>query len=39
MKLFKYDAYKVVISEEALMLKPFKLIWSRDKTNGKNKAL
>nr|DAI58591.1 MAG TPA: hypothetical protein [Crassvirales sp.] len=39
MKLFKYDAYKIVISEEALLLKPFKQIWVRDKTSGKSKAL
>lgn len=39
MKLFKYEAYKVTISEEALTLKPFKLIWNRDRTATKNKAL
>lgn len=39
MKLFKYDAYKIVISEEALLLKPFKQIWVRDKTKDKSKAL
>lgn len=39
MKLFKYEGYKVVISEEALLLKPFKLIWNRDRTQGKEKAL
>lgn len=39
MKLFKYEGYKVVISEEALLLKPFKLIWNRDRTQGKERAL
>lgn len=39
MKLFKYEGYKVVISEEALMLKPFKELWQRDKTKTKDKAL
>lgn len=39
MKLFKYEGYKVVISEEALLLKPFKRIWIRDKTLSKDKAL
>lgn len=39
MKLFKYEGYKVVISEEALLLKPFKAIWSRDKTSCKDRAL
>lgn len=38
MKLFKYEGYNVVISPEALMLKPFKKIWERDKTESKNKA-
>lgn len=39
MKLFKYECYRVVISEEALILKPFKKIWDRDKSKDKNKAL
>ncbi len=39
MKLFKYEGYKVVISEEALLLKPFKKIWDRDKSISKNRAL
>lgn len=39
MKLFKYEQYKVVISEEALALKPFKQIWTRDKTVSKDKAI
>lgn len=39
MKLFKYENYKVVISEEALALKPFKIIWNRDKTASKDRAI
>lgn len=39
MKLFKYEGYKVVISEEALMLQPFKKIWNRDRSKSKDKAL
>lgn len=39
MKLFKYEQYKVVISEEALALKPFKQIWNRDRTANKDKAI
>lgn len=39
MKLFKYEAYKVVISEEALALKPFKQLWVRDKSSCKDKAV
>lgn len=39
MKLFKYEGYKITISEEALLLKPFKEIWQRDKSKSKDKAL
>lgn len=39
MKLFKYEGYKVTISEEAFALKPFKQIWNRDRTASKDKAL
>ena len=39
MKLFKYESYKVVISEEALALKPFKQIWNRDRTANKDRAI
>lgn len=38
-KLFKYEGYKIVISEEAFALKPFRQIWQRDKTLNKEKAL
>lgn len=39
MKLFKYHQYRVVISEEALALKPFKKLWDRDKSKTKDKAI
>ena len=39
MKLFKYEGYNLTISEEAFMLKPFKDIWRRDKSKGKDRAL
>lgn len=39
MKLFRYEGYKLHISEEAFLLKPFKEIWNRDKTKDKDKAL
>lgn len=39
MKLFKYEGYKVVISEEAFALKVFKHIWNRDRSVNKDKAI
>lgn len=39
LKLFKYEGFKVVISEEAIALKPFRQIWQRDKTINKDKAV
>lgn len=39
MRLFKYEQYKVVISEEALALKPFKQLWNRDRTVNKDRAI
>lgn len=39
MKLFKYQSYKVVISEEAYALKPFRKLWDRDKSKDKLKAV
>lgn len=39
MKLFKCEGYNLTISEEAYMLKPFRDIWKRDKSKGKDKAL
>lgn len=39
MKLFKYENYNITVSEEALVIRPFKAIWSRDTSNHKEKAL
>lgn len=39
MKLFKLEGYNLTISEEAYLLKPFKNIWKRDKSKGKETAL
>jgi ADP-heptose:LPS heptosyltransferase len=39
MKLLTYEGYKVKVSPEALALKPFKVLWSRDRTKNKDKAL
>ena len=39
MKLFKYEGYKITIDPEAMLLKPFKKIWNRDKTASKDKAM
>lgn len=39
MRLFKYEGYKISIEPEALLLKPFKQIWQRDKTRNKDKAM
>jgi len=38
-KLFRYEGYKISIEPEALLLKPFKQLWNRDKTVNKEKAL
>lgn len=39
MKLFKYEGYKIVISEEAFALKAFRQIWNRDRSASKEKAI
>lgn len=39
MKLFKYDQYKVVISEEAMAVKVFRQIWNRDRSINKERAI
>ena len=39
MKLFKYEGYKITISEETLALIPFKKIWTRDRSANKNRAI
>lgn len=38
MKLFKYEGYNLTISEEAMMLIPFKTLWRRDKDRNKETA-
>lgn len=39
LKLFKYEGYKVTVAPEALLLKPIRAIWDRDKSKDKNQAL
>lgn len=39
MKLFAYKDFQVTISEEALILKPFKKLWDRDRSKKKEKAM
>lgn len=39
MRLFKYESYKMVVEPEALLLKPFKQIWQRDRSHNKEKAM
>lgn len=39
MRLFKYEGYSIKVAPEALMLKPFKKIWDRDKSKNKEKAM
>ena len=39
LKLFKYEQYKIHISEEAFAIKVFRQIWNRDKSASKEKAL
>lgn len=39
MKLFKFDEYRLKISEEALAIKAFRVIWERDKSRNKGKAI
>lgn len=39
MRLFKKDGYSIVISDEALLLKPFRELWNRDRTKNKEHAI
>ena len=39
MKLFRYEGYKVVISEEAFALKVFRQIWNRDRSVNKDESI
>ena len=38
MKLFKYEGYEVKVAPEALTLKPFKKIWTKDRSKEKERA-
>lgn len=39
MNLFKYEGYNLKVEPEALLLKPFRQIWDRDKSENKDKAI
>jgi len=39
MHLFKLEGYNLTISDEAYTLKPFKDLWRRDKSKGKERAV
>lgn len=39
MKLLKYEGYKITISEEAFALKPFRMLWNRDRSKNKERAM
>lgn len=39
MKLVKFDNWKLVITEEALLIGAFAALWKRDKSKDKSNAL
>jgi hypothetical protein len=39
MRLLSYEGFKVVISPEALALKPFRALWTRDRSKSKDRAI
>lgn len=39
MRLFRYEGYNLSISEEAFALKPFRMIWNRDRSKLKERAI
>ena len=39
MKLFKYEGYRITIDPEAMLIKPFRIIWERDVSPSKETAL
>jgi hypothetical protein len=39
MRLLSYEGFKVVIAPEALALKPFRVLWTRDRSRNKDKAI
>ena len=38
LKLFKYEGFRLNISEEAILLKPIKDVWDRDTSEAKDRA-
>lgn len=39
LSLFKKEGYDITIADEALTLKPFRVIWNRDRSKSKEKAI
>lgn len=39
MRLLSYEGFKVVIAPEALALKPFRALWTRDRSKSKDRAI
>lgn len=39
LQLFKFENYKLIVEPEALLLKPFKKIWTRDRSYNKETAM
>lgn len=39
LSLFKKEGYDITISDEAFTLKPFRVIWNRDRSKNKEKAI
>lgn len=39
LSLFKKEGYNITISDEAFTLKPFRVIWNRDRSKNKEKAI
>ena len=39
MNLFRIENYKLIISEEALAIKAFSILWKRDRSTNKGKAI
>lgn len=39
LRLFRLEGYRLIVEPEALLLKPFKQIWNRDRSQSKDKAM
>lgn len=39
MRLFRYEGYTMTVEPEAILLKPFKKLWDRDKSQNKERAI